>query len=76
MINQVLNLQIITAEGMSLQESDHLIKQLECAELAKDAFIRGELSLEDYCDILQLCGVNVDEYLTQIETNLNAVGIL
>jgi hypothetical protein len=76
MINEVLNLQIITTPGMTIEESEHLIKQLECAELAKTAFIRGELSLEDYCDILQLCGVNVDEYLFQIESNLHLAGIL
>ncbi|BAY15701.1 hypothetical protein NIES21_15200 [Anabaenopsis circularis NIES-21] len=76
MINEILNLQIITTAGMSIQESEYLIKQLECAELAKSAFAEGKLSLLDYCDILQLCEVNVDEYLTQIETNLNAAGIL
>lgn len=76
MINEILNLQVITAPGTTIQESKHLIKQLECAELAKTAFIRGELSFQDYCDILQLCGVNVDEYLLQIEANLNLAGIL
>lgn len=76
MLQDILNLQIITTPGMSFDECDHLIKQLECANLAKIAFIAGNISLADYCDILELCGVNVDEYILQIEQNLTTVGIL
>lgn len=76
MLNEVLGLQIITTPGMSLAESEHLIKQLECANLGKIAFIKGELSLEDFCDILELCDVDVDEYLINVENNLSIAGIL
>lgn len=76
MLDQILNLQIVTTSKMSLDEANHLIKQLECADLAKTAFIKGKLSLEDYFDILKLCGVNVDEYLSIIGANLQTVGIL
>ncbi|PHJ62792.1 hypothetical protein VF14_26875 [Nostoc linckia z18] len=76
MINEILGLQIITTPGMSLEECSYLIKQLECANLAKIQFAQGKLSLEDFCDILELCGVNVDEYLLQVEANLTTAGIL
>lgn len=74
MLNSILGLQIIVTPGIEKQEASHLIKQLECAELAQAAFVKGNLSLIDYCDILQLCDVDVDNYLLQVENNLSTVG--
>jgi hypothetical protein len=76
MLQEILNLQIVVSPGIEKAESVHLIKQLECAELALNAFVKGFLSLSDYCDILQLCEVNVDDYLLQVEDNLSLVGII
>jgi hypothetical protein len=76
MLNEILELQIITTPGMSIEECQHLIQKLECANLAKESLIEGNLSLEDYCDILGLCEVNVDEYLINIEDNLTVAGMI
>lgn len=76
MLEDILNLRIIVTPHAEQSELAHLVKQLECAELAQSSFVKGNLSLEDYCDILQLCDVNVDDYLLQVESNLSAVGIL
>lgn len=75
MLQRVLGLQIITAEGISRDESLHLIKQMECAELALARFLKREISFSDYCDILKLCGVGIDDYLINLEKNLSTVGI-
>ncbi|NJN13890.1 MAG: hypothetical protein HC836_34530 [Richelia sp. RM2_1_2] len=74
MLTEILNLQIIVTPDIEKTESAYLIKQLECAELALNAFVKGDLSLSDYCDILLLCDVNVDDYLLQVEDNLSAIG--
>ncbi|MEH2244596.1 hypothetical protein [Nostoc sp.] len=55
---------------MSYAESLKLIEQLECAELAQQRFIEGVISFEDYLDILELCEVDIDDYLITVEDNL------
>ena len=72
----MLGLQIIVAPSLEEEEIKILIKQMECAELAQTKFITGELSLSDYCDILQLCEINVDDYLITVEDNLSSLGVL
>ncbi|MFN6485439.1 MULTISPECIES: hypothetical protein [unclassified Nostoc] len=75
MIQQFLETQIVTTEGMSHDQALHLIKQMECADLALARFLKGEISFSDYCDILELCEVNIDSYLINVEENLATVGI-
>lgn len=76
MISDILSLTIVTTQGMSADESLMLIKQLECAELAKQRFIEGLISFEDYLDILSLCNVNIDDYLVTVEGNLVIAGVI
>lgn len=76
MIHEITGLQLITTPHVSREELNYLIQQMECAELARIAFVRGELSLSDYCDILQLCNINVDQYLLTVEENLTTAKVL
>lgn len=76
MLDDILTLQIIVEPSISIEESKHLIKQLECANLAKVAFIKGELSFSDFCDILSLCGLDIDEYIGIVESNLQSINLL
>lgn len=76
MLNEILGLEILVASNLESSEIKHLIKQLECAELAQAKFIKGELKFSDYCDILQLCDVNIDGYLIQVEDNLHEIGLM
>ena len=75
MLSDILELKIITTEKMSESESLKLIEQLECAELAQKRFVDGFISFEDYLDILNLCEVDIDDYLISVQDNLTAVGI-
>ena len=75
MLDDILGLRIVTTEKMSVSESLKLIEQLECAELAQQRFIEGVISFEDYLDILELCEVDIDDYLITVEDNLAEVGI-
>ncbi|WP_138500898.1 hypothetical protein [Nostoc sp. PA-18-2419] len=76
MLEDILQLRIVTTEGMSESESLKLIEQLECAELAQKRFIEGSISFEDYLDILELCEVDIDDYLEIVEENLEGEKIL
>jgi hypothetical protein len=73
MIEQVFNLSIITTKDMSIGEIQDLIDKLQCAELARDAFLASKISFEELIDIYELCGVNVDEYLLTLEENLKEI---
>jgi len=76
MLDEILSLEIFVAPNLESAEIQHLIKQLECAELAQTNFIKGKLTFADYCDILQLCNVNIDRYLIQVEENLHEIGLI
>lgn len=76
MLDEILGLEIFVTPNLDNAETQYLIKKLECAELAQAKFIKGELTLADYCDILQLCDVNVDQYLIQVEDNLYEIGVI
>lgn len=76
MLDDILGLRIVTTEKISVSESLKLIEQLECAELAQQRFIEGVISFEDYLDILELCEVNIDDYLITVEDNLAVDGIV
>lgn len=42
---------------------------------ARDRFLRGEISFEDYLDILEWAGVEIDNFLDVLEDNLLVVGV-
>jgi hypothetical protein len=70
MISQILELEIQIASPMKSEESQYLIKQLETAELAKDKFLKNQISFQDYIDILEVCNIDIDDYLINLEDNL------
>jgi len=76
MLQQYLSTQIITPHSICENEAAYLIKQLEAAQLALTRFIEGAINFSDYCDILQLCDVNVDDFLINVEQNLAVDGLI
>lgn len=57
-------------------EADYLIQKLSVANLALSHFMAGKISFADYLDILETCGIGIDNYLIQVEENLNQGGIV
>jgi hypothetical protein len=57
-------------------ESDYLIQKLSVANLALTHFLREKISFADYLDILETCGIGIDNYLIQVEENLNQGGVI
>lgn len=76
MFEQYLSTQIIAPHVICEDEAAYLIKQLETAQLALTRFVEGVIDFADYCDILQLCGVNVDDFLIGVEQNLTTDGLI
>ena len=76
MLKNYLSTQIETPHIICQDEAAYLIKQLETAQLALTQFVKGLISFTDYCDILQLCDVNVDDFLINVEQNLASDGLI
>jgi hypothetical protein len=75
MIQNLLSTEILIVGKISDEEAKHLEKQLQASELALQKFLSSEISFSDYLEIMELCGVNIDEYMLQVENNLSIVGI-
>lgn len=65
-----LETEISLPHSICIDEASYLSQQHETAQLALDAFIKGKIDFEDYADILELCGIDMDEYLLGVEENL------
>jgi hypothetical protein len=76
MLKQILATQILTPNAVCINEAAYLIKQYDTAQLALQRFIEGVIDFADYCDILQLCEVNVDDFLINVEQNLEVDGLI
>lgn len=75
MLQNLLSTEILVCEQINHSDAEHLIKSLEASELALQKFLAQEISFADYCEILELCGVTMDEYLINLESNLSIIGI-
>lgn len=74
MIEQVLSTEIVIVDRICEEEARHLQKQLETSELALQKFLSNQITFTDYLEILELCGVNIDNYLVNIENSLLEAG--
>ena len=65
-----INLQAVgkcsEAEMMNVIKSHELISQ------ARDDFLSGELTIDEYLDLVEMHEVNMDSYLSTVEENLQA----
>jgi hypothetical protein len=74
---EVLEPSIILCGAISPDEAACLAEEIEAAELAVARFSRGEIDLSSLLEILEMClNLNIDDYLNQIEENLNRLGVL
>lgn len=73
MLQNLLSTEIQLVDNISANEAMHLVKQLEASELAREKFLKNEISFSDYCEILELCDIDIDDYLLNLEENLQVV---
>jgi hypothetical protein len=70
MLHDILSTEVFVCAGTERAEADHLFKQMEVSELALKRFLDQEISFSDYCEILELCGVDIDDFLITLEENI------
>lgn len=70
MLNDALRVGIyIPTRKMTQEEINYLVKQQEVSSLALDRFLGGQISWNDYLDVLEVCNVDVDDYLQTMDDN-------
>ncbi|MBK1989049.1 hypothetical protein A0J48_016130 [Sphaerospermopsis aphanizomenoides BCCUSP55] len=72
----ILELVIIPGLDICSAAALDLVERLEAANLAQQRLLEGFISLEDYFDILELCGVDMDQYLGVVEQNVFDCGFV
>lgn len=56
---------------MTIQELERVMENYKVAEQARDSFLAGEISLDEYMQLLEMANMNIDGYLATLEFNLN-----
>lgn len=53
-----------------------VVKNLEIANEALDAFLGQEITFDEYLELLDMAQINIDEYLGLVEQNLTKARLL
>ena len=74
MIQNLLSTEIVIVEKISDKEARQLEKQLQLSELALKRFLSADITFSEYLEIMEMCEVDIDDYLVTVENNLSAIG--
>ena len=74
MFDSVMGIEIIPVCGISPTEIDDLIKQHDICMEAKRQLLDFKISWQDYLDLIECAGVNIQEYLTTSDNNALILG--
>ncbi len=74
MVRSVGQLIFTIEPEMSDCELDAIVRDCDAANKTLDAFLAGNLSDSDFCDLLASYSVDVDEYANVVNDNLNYLG--
>lgn len=55
---------------MNSSDLDNLLQSYALAEKAKDSFIEGEVTFDEYLQLLESHQINVDTYCDAVESNV------
>ncbi|MEL6438697.1 MAG: hypothetical protein AAFQ80_05500 [Cyanobacteria bacterium J06621_8] len=61
---------------MNLSDLEKLMAIYGVLEIARDDFLKGEITFQEYCDLQQTHGVNVDSFLKTTEHNLKELQLI
>jgi hypothetical protein len=53
-----------------------LLDTYALAEQAKDAFLKREITFDEYIQLLETAQMNVDDYMEAVESNLETLRLL
>lgn len=74
MFDDVMGIDIIPITGISPEEINDLIKRHDICMEAKNQFLAQKISWQDYLDLIECAGVNMQEYLSTADDNALTLG--
>lgn len=74
MLEDLLGSQLIISPDYNRSDIEQLIQQLDNCQQAAKELIKGHLSVEDYLDILEFNGHDMDAYFAVTDSNLLLIG--
>ncbi len=77
-LTNVLSLAIPSSatRDMNLSDLEKLMTSYGIIEMARDDFIAGKLTLDEYLDLCATHDMNVDSYLDTVEFNLKQLNLV
>lgn len=75
MIEKIFETEILLVQGISPEEIDDLIKKHEACYDAKISLMNGNISWDDYIDILAFSNLEIDEFLDEANNDAILMGI-
>lgn len=74
MLEDLLDSQLIISPDYNQSDIEQLIQRLDNCHQATQMLIQGKISIEDYLDILEFNGHDIDNYFAVTDANLLLVG--
>ena len=78
-LNDLLNVEIVLgqdSQDMNSTDLDSLVSLHSLMEIARNDFLKGSITFEEYLELLDMAGMNIDDYCLNLENNLTAIRIL
>ncbi len=72
-MTQLLQLEINPC-GCSQEEIEDLIKREELASLARERFLAGQITFDEFLNFLEIAQINIDDFLIVQDTNAMQMG--
>lgn len=78
MLNKALSLIIPGSATRDMNDSDfdRLLETYKLAEEAQEAFLKCEITFDEYIQLLESAQMNVDDYMKTVESNLETLRLL
>lgn len=61
---------------MNDSDFDRLLETYKLAEEAQEAFLKCEITFDEYIQLLESAQMNVDDYMKTVESNLETLRLL
>lgn len=74
MLEDILGSQLVISPDYNRSDIERLIEQLDNCNKACQLLIKGEISIEDYLDVLEFNGHDIDDYFAVTDSNLLIIG--
>ncbi|MTJ11846.1 hypothetical protein FJR11_04390 [Anabaena sp. UHCC 0187] len=73
-LDLILDTEIIVSSHLDAIECDDLVKRLDICQEAKSQLLALKISWQDYLDLIEVAGVDIQDYLNITDENALVLG--